>query len=310
MNNSLETSDIKLKFGRYCSKHNFKYPYFFCYDCKSSICSQCLQQGDHKLHNYIEKYDYLQNSRGLVEQIFQDLNLHPGEFDDKAVFEIKNRIKTVSFPLLKDLLSQIEGKVCDTLDHFWESEQVSYSNLQQNVGLLKSHCTEGLDKLKDQIAINELIADEEVFLTFDRKFKEIASEKIKIQKDNLKYEEFRRLMTVITVFVEKIYSEIYTFLQKYTISVPYTEIKTKITENIITLVSKDDIFNRLLSDVKKKGFQRSASKFDLDSQNYMRALNYKDEVSMKEGNAVTPLGMSFNINPVNTGKISKPYLNI
>jgi hypothetical protein len=53
-----EIIDLKLK--QYCPEHNGKYPYFYCFTCEKSICSDCLRSGAHNDHETKEKYDYLQ----------------------------------------------------------------------------------------------------------------------------------------------------------------------------------------------------------------------------------------------------------
>ena len=59
-----EIIDLKLK--QFCPQHNGKYPYFYCFTCGKSICSNCLRSGLHDNHHKKEKYDYLQESRNLV----------------------------------------------------------------------------------------------------------------------------------------------------------------------------------------------------------------------------------------------------
>lgn len=144
---------IKLKFGKYCPKHEFKYAYFFCYDCSSSLCSLCLQTENHTTHNYIEKYDYLQSSRNLVETIFYDLKeySYEGKFNDAKLDEMRTNIKNKVFPSLRELIDRIEKNILELFDFYYEAESVSFKNLQKNVSELKKHCTEGLDKLKSEI---------------------------------------------------------------------------------------------------------------------------------------------------------------
>ena len=276
-------SSIKLRFGDYCPKHDFKYPYFFCYDCKTSICSICLQSGDHKLHNYIEKYDYLQNSRNLVESIFRDVHLNLPDFDFDNVNEIKTKLKMKSFPLLKDLLNTVELRISEVLDHFSETERVSYSCMQQNIGLLKKNCAEGLEELKNEISFSDMMADEEIFLEFDRKFKQIANEKLKITADNLKYDELRKLLTSISLFSSNIISEIYTFLLKFTEEKQYDDFKRNIRENSVTLVRKEDIWTSLgLYELKKNGFFSAKKLNSSQKKNFWKSVIWKEKSYAKE----------------------------
>lgn len=248
-------SHLKVRLGNYCLKHQFKYPYFFCYDCEKSMCNLCLQSGEHKNHHYLEKYDYLQSSRNLVETIFFDLKeiLSGSKLDLKDVELLRDKIKIEFFPNLIELVKYIQAKMMDLIDFFVESEKTSFNNVRQNVGLLKNHCSDGLDKLKSEIAIQDMMLDEEIFLTFDRKFKEISTEKVRVFKDVAKFEELRRTLQFVVGAIENNYKDIYSFLERHANLNLYDDIKSKISENIVSMVSKEDIFNKLLSDIKKKG---------------------------------------------------------
>jgi hypothetical protein len=322
-------SGIKLRFGDYCPKHNFKYPYFFCYDCKTSICSTCLQSEEHKSHSYIEKYDYLQNSRNLVESVFHDLSLHAPAFDDATIGEIKRRLKIQSFPLLKDLLNTVELRITDVLDQFCETERTSYSCMQQNIGILKDNCAEGLDELKNEISFKDMMADEEIFLEFDRKFKKISDLKLRISADNIKFDELRKLVTSISSFANNIISEIYTFLAKYTEESKYADFRKKILDNSVSLVKKEEIFVDVLglSELKKNGFFSASKLNGSHKKNFWKSMTIKDKLDAKEefkssvtlvtapetsnvtphpsgvNAGITPLGLSFNdINAVPSSK--------
>jgi hypothetical protein len=245
---------LKVRLGNYCLKHQFKYPYFFCYDCGKSICSLCLQSGDHKNHHYLEKYDYLQSSRNLVETIFYDMKelLSGRKLDLKEVEELRTKVTNEFFPTLHELINVIQGKMIDLINFYVDSEKTSYNNIQQNVGLLKNHCSEGLDKLKSEIAIEDMMIDEEIFLTFDRKFKDISTEKVRVIKDSSKFEELRKSLQYVCSVIETNHKDIYAFLERHANITLYDDIKAKISENVVSVVSKEDIFNKLLSDIKKK----------------------------------------------------------
>ena len=66
-----EIIDLRLK--QHCPIHTEKYPNFYCFTCGKSVCSNCFGSGDHQNHDIKEKYDYLQESRNLVEILFKDL---------------------------------------------------------------------------------------------------------------------------------------------------------------------------------------------------------------------------------------------
>jgi hypothetical protein len=68
----LNINYVNLDFG-YCDIHKGKYTLFYCYNCQKSFCSDCLKTNLHKDHNYSEKYDYLQDSKILIERIFNNI---------------------------------------------------------------------------------------------------------------------------------------------------------------------------------------------------------------------------------------------
>lgn len=250
-------SHLKVRLGEYCIIHHFKYPYFYCYDCRKSICSLCLQTtSEHLNHNYIEKYDYLQSSKNLVESIFHDMNdllLGTQRINYKKDSEdFKNKIKVDFFPRLIKLVTQIELKFLDLIDRYFENTEISYYNMTNNVGLIKIHCSEGLDKLKNEIAIEDMMLDEEIFLTFDRKFKEIASEKLRVASDVRKFQVQNENFVVIASTLTKYYNDIYEYLLGYLNSNFFNEIISKVYEDVVNTVNKEDIYARLLSDVKKR----------------------------------------------------------
>ena len=244
---------ISLKLSNeYCPLHFSKYPYFYCYTCGKSICSECLFSNAHNGHDYKEKYDYLQSGQELVSQLFKDLNDNIKDADDKFIIALKDKIRIQFFSKLKKMVEEIEKKLVEVLDEFVKRNKKNIEIVKNNMTSLRKHCGEGLDELKDKICIEDMMLDEEIFLTFDKKFKDIESEKNKIFKDIEEYKQFKQQLKIISDSVEKIYNEIYSFLDKYLTSDIYIRIISEIDKIDIMPLSKKDIFYRLLSDVKKK----------------------------------------------------------
>lgn len=246
---------IKLKFStQYCSdpKHSGKYPYFYCRQCNKSFCSECLKDGIHNNHDYIEKYDYLQNSRQLTEKLFKDLTNGLEGTDEKLIMELKDRIKIKYFPSLVKMVKAIENKLNDLIDEFVRREHDNIMVVKNNMIALKQQCAEGLDELKDKICIEDMMIDEEIFLTFDKKFRGIADEKENILKNIDAYNLFKEQLKIIGDAVQRIYEEIYAFLEKYLTSDIYGNIMKEIDKVDVLPLNKKDIMIRLLSDIKKK----------------------------------------------------------
>lgn len=246
---------INLKLRTYCKGHQGKYPNFYCYTCGNSICTDCLKDNNHKGHNIKEKYDYLQESKDLIENLFKDLKdllSKTNGVPEEIIKQLKAKITIQFFPELVKIVKQIEENMINLILFFLEKDQNNYKLVQNNLVSLKSSCAEGLDKLKENIEIEDLMIDENVFLTFDSKFKSINNEKDKIKKDIEIYKAFTNNLNIIQNIVENTYNEIYSFLIKYLEITKFTDIRNKININDITEVNKKEILERILGDIKKR----------------------------------------------------------
>ena len=273
---------INLKLKQCCSEHEGKYPYFYCFTCGKSICSNCLFSGNHKGHEIKEKYDYLQESKNLVEILFKDLKdilNNTKEGSNESIEQLKAKVKIEFFPKLVDMVKQIEQKMMNLIIFFLEKEKGNYNTIENNVKLLKSHCQEGLDKLKKEIMIEDLMVNENVFLTFDSKFKEIGNEKERFKDDIDKYKKFSENLYLIQSIIEKTYKEIYDFLNKYLIVTEFEEIKNKLNSQGISVIDKKIIFDKLLSNIKRKGINELQSP-NKELKRNPKELLFKDELGI------------------------------
>jgi hypothetical protein len=261
---NLRDESIELRLGAHCPLHEYKYPYFYCYDCSKSICSQCLTSVEHTGHNFIEKYDYLRNSRDLIDSIFSEMNIviHGAKTEQKTEFdELKKRLRNLIIPQLNDICNKIGNKMLDLIDFSFDEFQVSSKNIQQNVDLLKMHCSDGLEKLKSEIAIEDMMLDEEIFLTFDRKFKDLLNfQKLRIEKDSKKYQTLNNSFKGFFTNLEHYYKDILEFLDRYMNHKIFGDTKTQIQEHHVSVVHKEEVENRLFppTEIKPK-FTRSFS---------------------------------------------------
>ena len=268
-----EIIDLKLK--QYCPEHKGKYPYFYCFTCGKSICNDCLMSGAHNNHETKEKYDYLQNSRNLVELLFKDLKdilKNAKGVNVNSVEDLKAKVSIQFFPKLVEMVKQIEQKMLNLILFFLEKEKGNFKTIENNVNLLKNHCEEGLDKLKQEIVIEDMMIDENVFLTFDSKFKEIGKEKERFKEDIEKYKQFSDNLYLIQNIIEKTYKEIYDFLLKYLTVTEFEDLKNKINSQNISTIDKKKIFDKLLSNIKKRNgsdfkFGSNSNVYNLRSRN-------------------------------------------
>ena len=246
---------IDLKLQQHCIDHEDKYPYFYCFTCGKSICNKCMQSGEHNGHETKEKYDYLLASKNLVEVLFKDLKdilKNTKEGSNDTIDALKAKVEIQFFPKLVELVKKIEENMKKLIIFYLEKEKGNYHTIENNVKLLKSHCEEGLDKLKQEIVIEDIMLDENVFLTFDSKFKEIGKEKEKFKEDIDKYKQFSDNFALIQNVIEKTYKEIYNFLIKYLAVTEFENLKNQINSQNISVIDKNEILNTLLSNVKRR----------------------------------------------------------
>ena len=266
---------IDLKLQQHCLEHEDKYPYFYCFTCGKSICNKCMLSGKHNGHETKEKYDYLLASKNLVEVLFKDLKdilKNTKEGSNDTIDALKAKVEIQFFPKLVELVKKIENNMMKLILFYLEKEKGNYHTIENNVKLLKSHCEEGLDKLKEEIVIEDIMLDENVFLTFDSKFKEIGKEKEKFKEDIDKYKQFSDNINIIQSVIEKTYNEIYNFLIKYLTVTEFENLKNQINSQNINVIDKKRILNTLLSNVKKrpnseKKIIRSNDKYNLNNNN-------------------------------------------
>ena len=244
---------IKLKLtDKYCPLHFSKYPYFYCHTCKKSICSECYKSGAHKNHDVKEKYDYLQSSQNLVKNIFGNVGDMGVGQEDEYYLKLKEKIKFKYFDSLIKMLKEIEGNLALLVEEFVKKNKKNIEKIKKNMIQVRNYVAEGFDDLKDKISIEDMMLDEEIYLTFDSKYKDVIKNKNKILGDIETYNQFKQKLKILEDNIESIYNEIYSFLDKYRDKEVYYEISNKVNEKGVLPVSKKYLDNIMLSDVKKK----------------------------------------------------------
>lgn len=265
----------QLNLGKTCDIHPHKYCIFYCFDCEKSLCSLCIGGGDHQGHALSEKFDYLKPSDKIVDSLFSDLdgmiaNVVKSSNKEKESEELKLRLRMDYFPSLIELLRKIELKLVEQIDNFNKHCTVNVKVVEENSTRLKESCIEGLDELKYQIDIENMLKDEGVFLHFDHKVKEMSQEKSRIIDDADKLHKIIKSFGYIKTRLESIYIEIKVFLEKYLNTSIYDEIKNSVEENKVKEINKNDIFLKLLSDFKKqKGRIISEAKRNSNTSNFI-----------------------------------------
>ena len=234
----LNINYINLDFG-YCNIHNGKYTLFYCYDCQKSFCSDCLKSNLHKCHNFAEKYDYLQDSKILIERILNNLKPQINLIDENKINDIKYKLNNDYFPRIHNLINDINKKFNCIIDCYIVSENY---NIQKNYDLLKEYYIEGLDQLKQKIHLEDFIFNENVFLTFDEKYRNISKDLCCFINYN-KYNNFLKNIDLLNNYLDKLYNNINKVLISYTEKV---EDIFKVNCQICDNIDKNLIIKKLL----------------------------------------------------------------
>ena len=238
----LNINYVNLDFG-YCDIHKGKYTLFYCYNCQKSFCSDCLKTNLHKDHNYAEKYDYLQDSKILIERIFNNLDPQIKLIDETKINEIKNKLNNEFFPKIHNMINDINNKFNYIIDYI-ANKNNNIVNCQKNYDLLKEYYIEGLDQLKQKIHLEDFIFNENVFLTFDEKYRNISKDLFSFINYN-KYNNFNKNIDLLNSYLDKLFNDINFVLNNYS----YIE-----NEFIINLkiCDKNQIIKKLLDDTDIK----------------------------------------------------------
>ena len=251
----------------YCSLHNAKFTYYYCYTCKESICSTCLLSEKHKNHNFKEKYDYLQSSKLLIEEMCHNLNDGFEYLNKEYITEFKNKISQKFFNNIIQLVKTIEQKTLSLVDNLLENEK-NIKKVKKNIMIFKKTCEEGIDILKDKISIEDMMLDENIFLMFDKKYNELNEEKEKMTNDINEYNAYKNQFKSLEDSIEKNYNEIFVFLQKYLSEDLfnnediYKENEKEIDneENDFFIINTRTIFSHLFKDVKPNNIKYISTK--------------------------------------------------
>ena len=140
---------------------------------------------------------------------------------------------------------------------------------------LRNDCSEGLEELKEKICIEDMMLDEDIFLTFDKKFKDIINEKDKIIKNLEEYQQFKEQLKILSESIQQIYNEIYSFLDKYLTNDIYTKIQKETEKLDLLPINKKDTFYQILSDIKKKSPKKNQENNNINLTNNINIIEAK-----------------------------------
>ena len=210
---------IELKFQQRCKEHPTKFPYFYCYTCNKSICLECTRGNAlHSGHEVKEKYDYLQNSKHLTEELMRSLDQEIqikhediNQFADKLSEKVSNEM----IPQLKEFVDLLESKMKFSISQCIELKHQKEKELKSNIDEFKKKCFEGFEEIKNEIEMENLMIDDNVFLKFDKKINALTEEKIQIEIQAKQCAESLEMFNDINKGIEHTYKSIHSLFQEY-----------------------------------------------------------------------------------------------
>ena len=228
-----DETELLIQINSPCPEHKEKFLMFYCFDCGSSICSECFTVGKHKGHHIQDKCYYLLPSKFLVQKMFEKWSA------------FKNQLNNIFFAQLFQMLKEIQNKCNDLIDNYNNMNNNSLGNLRDSVRDIKVLCIKALDDLKEKLNIKDIVNNVEIFKNFDIAYKELE----RVQNENFIYNlnNFRDLnqnvSLLVTGFIDKIYNMILDLLKKIVNDEQFAEIKMKIGEKYVPPVNQNEIVN-------------------------------------------------------------------
>ena len=245
-----ENFDLKLQ-NTICQIHPTKFKTFYCQTCQKSICYNCLQSG-HLNHLWKEKIDLLAPAEILIKEIFRDKENYKinSDFDKTTeLLSFKIKMKNEIFDYLRKMIDQIEIQINNVIDNFNYNVKKCEENVNTNIELLQTYSQEAYILLKNDINTKGIVNDDEIYKILDKKLNEIAESKRILSGFNQKYIEINTNYTTIKNYADKIYNDIYNLLQTYTENKFYDELNVLIRNQVVQLITKEQVINRMFNDV-------------------------------------------------------------
>ena len=126
-----DETELLIQINSPCPQHKEKFLMFYCFDCGTSICSECFTNGIHKGHHIQDKCYYLLPSKFLVQKMFESWSSNPYE-DYKIstdLTDLKNKLNNIFFVQLFQMLKEVQNKCNDLIDNYNNMNINSLGNL-------------------------------------------------------------------------------------------------------------------------------------------------------------------------------------
>lgn len=243
---------FKLRLDGYCDNRLYKYPCHFCFDCLKSFCSECFMENIHSGHETIEKYDYLLDSKVIINRIFRRIT----DEIKRLKFEKEENVQKFSaeltqefFDKLRNLIYEIETRIKKNLNVYLESSKNSLKPIEINLLTLKENCAVALEQRKSQLKIENMLIDESVIVNYYNAIVQIYSQKLPIEKDKVRFAELINSLAIGKPVAEGLFYDIKQFLTHKLNFDAFAQCEKEILRNKIAPISKEDVLKNIKRNV-------------------------------------------------------------
>ena len=263
-------NELILQTNSACNLHPDKFLLYYCFTCGNSICSDCFNIGAHKNHIIQDKCFYLLPSKYLVDKIFINWSQKPYEdFNiSEDLSEFKKKMNSIMFQELFNMLKKIQEKCNKLIDEYNQVNITSLNNIRNSVRDIKISCIKILDELKDEIGIKNIIKNEDIFIEFDKIYKELGkTQNEQFQKNLNNFNELNKNISILVQnLIKQIYSNIYKTLNDMLIDNQYENIQNQINNKLIK--PYEEINNNII----KKKRNTIINTNNINSNNFAKAI--------------------------------------
>ena len=263
-------NELILQTNSACNLHPDKFLLYYCFTCGNSICSDCFNIGTHKNHIIQDKCFYLLPSKYLVDKIFINWSQKPYEdFNiSEDLSEFKKKMNSIMFQELFNMLKKIQEKCNKLIDEYNQVNITSLNNIRNSVRDIKISCIKILDELKDEIGIKNIIKNEDIFIEFDKIYKELGkTQNEQFQKNLNNFNELNKNISILVQnLIKQIYSNIYKTLNDILIDNQYENIQNQINNKLIK--PYEEINNNII----KKKRNTIINTNNINSNNFAKAI--------------------------------------
>ena len=264
-------NELILQTNSACNLHPDKFLLYYCFTCGNSICSDCFNIGTHKNHIIQDKCFYLLPSKYLVDKIFINWSQKPYEdFNiSEDLSEFKKKMNSIMFQELFNMLKKIQEKCNKLIDEYNQVNITSLNNIRNSIRDIKISCIKILDELKDEIGIKNIIKNEDIFIEFDKIYKELGkTQNEQFQKNLNNFNELNKNISILVQnLIKQIYSNIYKTLNDMLIDNQYENIQNQINNKLIK--PYEEINNNI---IKKKRNTIINTTNNINRNNFAKAI--------------------------------------